>query len=114
MGKNGYKVRGYILTYSSHLYQLIKTVVNYRLRNRIWEKNQVQRYADDNFYAFTRDKTLCLFTNSDKIIDRVITYHPYSEGQRLCNLMNNSECVYVKGGQIKVSLQADFKIYYLN
>lgn len=48
-----------------------------------------RRYADDTFYAFTRGSTFVALTNGGSKqpqISRNITYHPYSNGQKLCNL----------------------------
>lgn len=50
---------------------------------------QVQRYADDSFYAFTRGNVFVATTNvgsSGQQVVRTITYHPYREGARLCNM----------------------------
>jgi alpha-amylase len=99
---------------SSDMYQIISKLVNFRKQVRLWEKNQIQRYADDNFYAFSRDKILCLFTNTSDYLIRTITYHPFSENDKLCNLFDISECVYVRNNQIQVKLGGDFKVYILS
>ena len=49
----------------------------------------MQRYADDTFYAFTRGTVFIATTNvgsKGSPQERTITYHPYSNGTKLCNL----------------------------
>ena len=82
-----------------------------RISQKLWTKPQIQRYADDNFYAFTRDNVLGLFTNTDKFISRTITYHSFKENTKLCNVFNRDDCVYVRNNKIDVTLQADSKVY---
>lgn len=50
---------------------------------------QVQRYSDDTFYAFTRGTTFVALTNAGSnsgTLMRTITYHPYKEGTKLCEM----------------------------
>ncbi len=52
-------------------------------------RTQVQRYADDTFYAFTRGTTFVAMTNvgsGGATQQRTITYMDYPDGTRLCNL----------------------------
>jgi hypothetical protein len=46
----------------------------------------VQRYADDNFYAFSRGNTLLALTNGGGVQKRRLTYIPYGEGARVCDV----------------------------
>jgi len=100
---------------SNSLYSLITTLIAYRKQAQVWNYNQTQRYADDQFYAFTRGNTFVALTNGGSKqgqITRTITYHPYSNGQKLCNLFypttdcitvaNNSFVVYLDHGESKV------------
>jgi alpha-amylase len=95
----------------SEMYWITKTVTNLRKSEKLWEKKQVQRYADNNFYAFTRDNILALFTNTNDYLTRTITYHSYPEGTKLCNAFNMSECIYVKNNQINITIKGDPKVY---
>jgi alpha-amylase len=94
----------------SWLYMFTHTLVNFRLSQNLWTKPQIQRYADDNFYAFTRDNVLAMFTNTDNFIARTITYHSYKENTKLCNLFKRDDCVYVRNNRIDVTLQGDSKV----
>jgi alpha-amylase len=92
-------------------YELVSKLVHFRIRERLWEKKQVQRYCDDNVYAFTMDNVLALFTNSDMILERTIIFHDFKENTKLCDLINPWDCVYVKNKRIDVELKSEFKIY---
>lgn len=52
--------------------------------------DQVQRYSDDSFYAFTRGSAVFVaLTNGGSgqgQIMRTISYHPFPEGTKLCNM----------------------------
>ena len=92
----------------SDMYNFVKTLATLRKVTSLWTKKQVQRYADDNFYAFTRDIILALFTNTDDEIYRTIDYHSYTEGTKL---FNSGDCVNVSGGKINLTLHGDVKVY---
>jgi len=101
---------------SSDLYTYIKTVINYKKTAKIYNESQVQRYADNNFYAFTRGTTLVALTNggtNQASITRTITYHPYTDGTKLCNLFYPTDCITVTSGKFDVVLlHGEAKIFY--
>lgn len=102
---------------TSDLYVFIQTVVQYRKKAQIWTKPQVQRYSDDTYYAFTRGDSFFSFTNvgaNGGDVDRTITYHPYADGTKLCNLFYPvKDCVTVVGGKFDVHHEhGEVKIYY--
>jgi len=102
---------------SSEMYQFIAKVVAYRKDAQVWKYSQVQRYADDNFYAFTRGSSFVAMTNGGSNKDHVlvtITYHPYSNGQKLCNLFYpTTDCFTVANDQFDVYLEkGECKIYF--
>lgn len=97
---------------NNEIYKFLATIINFRKQVQIWQYPQVQRYSDDNFYAFTRGNYFFAFTNHQNSIQRSITYHPYHDGEVLCNLFSSSDCVTVSGGAFQVSLnQGEVKIY---
>jgi alpha-amylase len=99
---------------NSDMYKFIKTIVNLRKSQNLWSKPQIQRYSDDNFYAFTRDNILALFTNTDNDIYRTITYHSYPENTKLCNIFDkNGDCIYVRNGKIDIRLGSGFMKAYI-
>jgi alpha-amylase len=91
------------------LYQFIKQVVGWRKQYQVWLNDQVERFVDDNFYAFTRGQLFIATTNvgsQGNQITRQITYHPYSVGTRLCNLFWAGDCVSVTADGFTVVLNS--------
>lgn len=97
----------------SDLYQLISTLMKTRNEKQIWTKKQIQRYADDDFYAFTRGELLACFTNKDYQVVRNLTYVEYPAGSKLCNIFDPNDCVYFKDGKINIVLNGRPKVYLL-
>eukprot|EP01099_Mayorella_cantabrigiensis_P000487 TRINITY_DN1227_c0_g1_i7.p1 TRINITY_DN1227_c0_g1~~TRINITY_DN1227_c0_g1_i7.p1 ORF type:complete len:506 (+),score=102.80 TRINITY_DN1227_c0_g1_i7:112-1518(+) len=99
------------------IFQHIKTVNDYRKKAQVWNYEQIQRYSDDSFYAFTRGYTFVALTNqgsSGSTTSRTITYHPYANGTKLCNLFYpTTDCMTVQDGKFTVYLyNGESKIYY--
>lgn len=98
------------------LYKFVQSVLAYRTQAQIARAGpQIERYRDDSFYAFTRDSTLVALTNvgTGRETRRSITYHPYKEGQILCNVFWPDDCVTVLGGAIGVVLlDGEAKIFH--
>jgi len=101
---------------NSVLYKFISTLNAFRKNVTIWNNPQIQRYADDRFYAFTRGKILVCLTNGGSnagTLNRSITYHPYTDGTKLCNLFYPSDCVTVTKGAIPITLlHGESKVFY--
>lgn len=97
----------------SEMYDFLRTLNEFRKNTKFYEHDQIERYADDTFYAFSRGEYLFAFTNSMETQERTITFHPYEEGTWLCNAFNNKDCVQVVDGEFKVSISnKDTKILY--
>ena len=92
------------------LYKILAKTNKLRKSKSIWNHDIVQRYADDNFYAFTRGDVLACFTNTNSL-QRTITYHEFSEGTTLCNVLVDGDCVTVSGGSININMGDYPKIY---
>eukprot|EP00762_Andalucia_godoyi_P003983 ANDGO_05677.mRNA.1 Alpha-amylase 1 len=79
---------------TSEMYLWIQTLNRIR-KNRpedMYGAPQVQRYADDSFYAFSRGMTLVLMTNVGggqqvQPVNRRITYHPFQIGSTICEIL---------------------------
>ena len=96
---------------NTELYRILGIVNKYRKDINIWDLDIVQRYADDNFYAFTRgDLFLACFSNSD-YFTRTITYHKFKDGDKLCNILYDGDCVSVRDGKINIEMGDYPKIY---
>ena len=96
---------------NSELYIMLGKVNTLRKERKIWKYNIVQRYADDNFYAFTRGNVLACFTNYNSI-QRKITYHEFNDYDKLCNIFDESDCVFVSNHNIIINMKSYPKIYF--
>jgi len=98
---------------TSTVYQYIATINSFRNQSQFAFQPQVQRWADDTFYAFTRGNYFFAFTNGQKEQVRNITYQPYKDGTTLCNIFYSTDCVNVANGQFPVYLvNGEVKIFY--
>ena len=94
----------------TELYRLLGVTNNLRKSKSIWNYDIIQRYSDDNFYAFTRGDVLACFTNTNSLT-RYITYHSFSDGDKLCNVLYDGDCVTVSGGSITINMGDYPKVY---
>ena len=58
------------------------------LGSQLYNAQQIERYVDDQFFAFSRGNVLVATTNigSGQSFTRTITYHPYSDGTSELNI----------------------------
>ena len=94
----------------STLYQLLGKANALRKKVKIWNYAITQRYANDNFYAFTRGNVLACFTNVQSS-QYSITYHDFKDGDKLCNALYDGDCVTVSGGAININMGDYPKLY---
>ncbi|CAH1781915.1 unnamed protein product [Owenia fusiformis] len=104
------------------IYKFI-SIVTY-MRNTLGDdfisSNQNERWADDQFYAFTRcsgEKVLIALTNqgSGASLQRTIPNLPYKNGQELTNVFDSNDQITANNGQVTVSIQnGQPKIYTVN
>jgi len=96
----------------SDLYQIIKKVNAQRKKSQIWKEQWVERYHQNNFYSFSRGKFLVALTNSTNQQHYKVTYHPFSEGETVCNIFwPTSDCQKVQGGVDIYLTNGESKIY---
>jgi alpha-amylase len=96
------------------LYKFIATLVKTNKAQKVSTFTQTQRYASENFYAFSRGNVLVCTTNAGdgSSVTVTVTYLPYSEGQTVCNVLNISDCLTVSGGALKVVMTGGLpKVY---
>jgi len=97
---------------SSDLYQIIAKVNAQRKTSEIWNYDFVQRYAATKFYAFSRGKFLVALTNTSNDQSYKVTYHPFDEGETVCNIFwPTTDCQQVSGGVNVYLLGGESKIY---
>lgn len=100
------------LNTSSSMYNFVKTAVHFRKDMQVWNYDFVERYAADNFYAFSRGKALFAFSNTDNTVNYTVSYHPYNAGDVVCNAFYSSDCVTVTSGGVPITLVGgETKIY---
>jgi alpha-amylase len=95
---------------NSQLYKLLAKTHALRKQVQIWNFQIIQRYADDNFYAFTRGNVLACFTNTNSL-QRTITYHDFKNGDKLCNILADNDCVTVSSSGININMGQLPKVY---
>jgi alpha-amylase len=100
---------GYHYT-NSDLYQIVKIANEVRKSEKTYDEKFVQRYSDDYFYAYTRGNVLIAVTNL-KEIKRIISYHDFNEGDKLCNKLRERDCINVIDGKITIRMEGEPKIY---
>lgn len=98
---------------NSDMYKFIATINEARKKHSIWNEPQVQRYADYSFYSYSRGQFLVCLTNKSDTVSKVLTYHPFSQGQVICNIFYpNDDCITVNSGGINITLlNGETKIY---
>jgi len=92
---------------NSDLYKFLQQIITFRKAQKIQSLPQIQRYSDDNFYAFSRGNVFVAVTNvgsNGNQIVRNITFHPYSNGAKLCNLFYPTDCITVTNNSFNVYL----------
>lgn len=95
------------------MYVFLQTVINARKKHQIWNYEQVERYADSDIFAFSRGKFLVCITNRvSSSVSKVISYHPFSNGEVICNIFfPTSDCITVNGSFQVYLLNGESKIY---
>ena len=100
---------------SSEMYKFMTTIVQTRKKFEAWKYPHIERYVNDNFYAFSRGDLLIATTNTNSQKDISVTYLPesYKEGTKVCNVFYpRDDCQTIKNGALKVTLiNGEVKIY---
>lgn len=97
---------------SSDFYQLIAKVNAQRKASQIWNEGYVERYVDESFFAYSRGEFLVALTNNGSTQERQVTYHPFQDGDVVCNIFYpTTDCQTVSGGVDVYLLNGESKIY---
>jgi len=97
---------------STGLYTFLQTIIKTRKQFQVWGQQMIERWCDDTFYAFSRGQVLVALTNQVTDQVRQLTYTPYTEGQKVCNIFYSTDCVTVTNGKLQVYLVAgEVKIF---
>jgi len=97
----------------SDMYSFLGKINAARKKLQIWSQPQVERYVDNQFYAYSRGKMLIAITNQvGGEVKRFISYHPFSNGEVICNIFYpDSDCITVSGGFNVFLENGEVKIY---
>ena len=95
---------------NSELYIIIGKVNRLRQKVNIWNYEVIQRYCNKYFYAFTRGNVLACFSNNNGG-DYSLDYHEFNNGDQLCNILSDDDCVIVSDGKINIKMEKLPKVY---
>lgn len=97
----------------SDMYGFLGKINAARKRFQIWNEAQVERYVDNEFFAYSRGKMLVAITNKvSGAVQKTVTYHPFTNGQVVCNIFYpDTDCQTVNGGVNVYLLNGEVKIY---
>ena len=96
----------------SEIYQLLKKINFIRKTEKIYDTNFIRRYHDENHYVFTRGNVLIGVGNGDTSSTGITLYkHGFKEGDKLCNLLVDDDCITVSDNELQFSLMGEPKIY---
>lgn len=95
------------------MYAFLGKINAARKKFSIWDQPQVERYVDSEFYAYSRGKFLVCLTNKvSGGVSKTISYHPFSNGQVICNIFwPDTDCITVTGGFNVYLMNGEVKIY---
>ena len=96
---------------TTDMYQMIAKINNYRKESKFYNEDTIQRYADSEFYAFSRGKKMLVCLTRGISVQRTITYHSFDIGSKLCDLLDPNDCITVNSDGINVKLGQDPKVY---
>ena len=91
------------------------TIVQTRKKYEAWKYPHIERYVNDNFYAFSRGDLLIATTNTYSRKDIQVSYLPesYKEGTIVWNIFYpKDDCLSIKNGALSVTLiNGEVKIF---
>lgn len=96
------------------MYLYIATINAARKKMQIWNYDQVERYVDNQLFAFSRGKMFVATTSeTSKEVTKRISYHPFSTGEVVCNIFYpQQDCLTVTSSGFDVHLlSGEAKIY---
>jgi alpha-amylase len=95
------------------MYDFLAKINAARKRFQIWSQPQVERYVDNEFFAYSRGKFLVCITNKvSGGVQKFVTYHPFTNGEVVCNIFYpDTDCMTVNGGVNVYLLNGESKIY---
>jgi alpha-amylase len=97
---------------STDMYVFIKTLNAARKVHKPYNYDHKEIYVLDNLYCWYRGDMLACTTNQMGATGASIPNLPFSEGERICNIFNTSDCISISGGKGNISLNnGEVKVY---
>lgn len=98
---------------STDMYGFLAKINKARKNSQIWASGQVERYADSEVFVYSRGKFLVALTNKvSGMVEKFISYHPFSNGEVICNIFYpETDCITVNGGFEVYLSNGEVKIY---
>ncbi len=95
------------------MYAFLGKINAARKKGQIWAHAQVERYVDNDVFVFSRGKFLVCITNKvSGGIQKTISYHPFTNGEVICNIFfPTTDCITVSGSFGIYLLNGEVKIY---
>ena len=79
------------------MYQFIAKINFQRAKSEIWispENDFVERWISDHLYIYSRGKVLVALTNTSNQKIHYLSYHPFEQGDVICNIFwPNDDCL---------------------
>ena len=94
----------------SDAYIAIKIANEIRKKHQLWNKDFVERYISQEFFAFTRGNVVLVCISNTNV---GVTLYPriWGDGTKVCDALNPSDCLVVRGGTLTVHMNGNPKIY---
>ena len=89
---------------TSPLYKFVTTAVTYRKKFEVWDLDYTERFVDDHHYFFSRGDIFIATTNSQVKTVSNVTYHPFKEGEVVCNIFYKTDCMTITEKTLKIHL----------
>ena len=102
------------LNTNHEIYKFIQIMLKARKQLGWYNQPQIQRFSDNQIYSFSRGKNIFFFTNQKGQISKTITYHPFNNGDVICNIFyaNNSDCITIQNNKFTIYLvNGETKVY---
>lgn len=75
------------------MYQYVAKINKARKAAQVWNFPYIERWVADTFFAYSHGEMMVMTTNSNNTLDLSVTYHPYKNGDVVCNIFwPNDDC----------------------
>lgn len=99
--------------YNHEIFKFIQTLNRARQAANVPAQPFSEKWADDDFYAFTRGRFIVALTNRvNKQVSVKVPNLGMSDGTVVCNIYNGSDCGTIQGNSLQITLNnGEVKVY---